>query len=200
AYDKIKNNVSYIGWKYEPTNTKKLHVQIYMQFHPDKRQTLKSAKQIFNEDNSLIFQQKLNGTSTQNRAYILKLYDRCKKHLECQCTLPKEVVGLFEFGEFREIEKKYTKRKKQDINELKADEFQGAIDGNKIENKNKIPYCRSYEAMTKIYNDLQIEKQKEKEDFGQDFVLLDEFYTKIDWNDLVTLCNDTNETVEQKHK
>ncbi|CAG8581067.1 9923_t:CDS:2, partial [Racocetra fulgida] len=107
-------------------------------------------------------------------------------------TLSKEIVGPFEFGKFREIEKKYTKRKKQDINELKADEFQGTIDGNKMledgktpleifrKNKNKIPYCKSYE--------------------GQDFVLLDKFYTKIDWNDLVTLYNDTNETVKQKYK
>ncbi|CAG8832339.1 14429_t:CDS:1, partial [Racocetra persica] len=33
------------------------------------------------------------------------------------------------------------------------------------ENKNKIPYCRSYETMIRIYNDLQQENEKEKEGF-----------------------------------
>ncbi|CAG8734569.1 33970_t:CDS:1, partial [Racocetra persica] len=107
------------------------------------------AKEIFKEDNSLIFQKKLKDTLTQNRAYMLKPYDYCKKHPDCYCdffdinhqcnkcdltcerkiatwgrgTLPKKIIGPFEFGKFREIEKKYTKKRKLDINELKANEY-----------------------------------------------------------------------------
>ncbi|CAG8813038.1 451_t:CDS:1, partial [Racocetra persica] len=67
-------------------------------------------------------------------------------------TLPKEITGLFEFGEFREIEKKYIKKRKLDINELKANEHSSRIDSNKMlldnktsleifkKNKDKIPY------------------------------------------------------------
>ncbi|RIB10268.1 hypothetical protein C2G38_2146161 [Gigaspora rosea] len=105
--------------------------------------------------------------------------------------------------------------------------------------------------MTRIYNDLQKEKKKEKGDrfwrpltfylygpggagksglvqaifsckkgelydekpkknkeiisgkggyYGQDVVLLDEFYTKIDWNEMINLLNDTSHRVEIKHK
>ncbi|CAG8796122.1 35920_t:CDS:2, partial [Racocetra persica] len=168
----IKDKVSYIVWKFEPTENEKLHAQMYLQFHSTKRQTLKSAKEIFKEDKSLIFQEKLGGTSIQNRDYLLKTYDRSWG----RGTLPKEVVGPFEFGEFREIEKSFTKayREKKDIKELKLEEHQGGLDSNKMleeektpleifrENKNKILYCKSYETMIKIYNDLQKEKQKEK--------------------------------------
>ncbi|CAG8810723.1 19816_t:CDS:1, partial [Racocetra persica] len=96
------------------------------------------------------------GTSIQNRDYSLKTYNRYKKHSNCRCdffdinqrcdkcdltckrkiaawgrgTLPKEVVGLFEFREFREIEKSFTKacREKKNIKELKLEEHQGDLD------------------------------------------------------------------------
>ncbi|CAG8853052.1 40043_t:CDS:1, partial [Gigaspora margarita] len=63
---------------------------------------------------------------------------------------------------------------KKDINEYKADEHEGGIESNKIlldnkipleifkENKDKIPYYKSYKSITRIYNDLQKEKRKEK--------------------------------------
>ncbi|RIB17229.1 hypothetical protein C2G38_2037896 [Gigaspora rosea] len=125
AFDKNKDKVSYIVGKYEPTESGRLHAQIYIQLHKNKRQTITSAKKIFN-DESLIFQTKLGGTSEQNCNYILKIYDRCKKHSGCQCDFfdltkifnkcditcerkiatwgrgeyPKEIVGPFEFGEY----------------------------------------------------------------------------------------------------
>ncbi|CAG8838483.1 43439_t:CDS:2, partial [Gigaspora margarita] len=54
------------------------------------------------------------------------------------------------------------------------DEHEGGIESNEMlldnkapleifkENKDKIPYCKSYESMTRIYNDIQKEKRKEK--------------------------------------
>ncbi|RIB10267.1 hypothetical protein C2G38_2043647 [Gigaspora rosea] len=115
AYNKIKNKVSYIVGKYEPTESGKLHAQIYMQFHKNKRQTIKTAKEIFN-DESLIFQKKLGGTSEQNRNYILKLYDQCKIHPGCQCDfliLQKFVINVTQpmnekllLGEEANIQKK----------------------------------------------------------------------------------------------
>ncbi|CAG8791833.1 9362_t:CDS:2, partial [Gigaspora rosea] len=72
---------------------------------------------------------------------------------------PKEIVGPFEFGEYRELEG--SKQNKKDINEYKADEYESGI---------------------------------------EKVVLLDEFYTKIDWNEIINLLNNTSYRVEIKHK
>ncbi|KAF0558240.1 hypothetical protein F8M41_009967 [Gigaspora margarita] len=154
------------------------------------------TKEIFN-DELLIFQTKLGGTSEQIRNYILKMYDKCKLHSGCQCDFfdlakicdkcdttceqkiatwsrveyPKEIVGPFEFSEYQKLED--SRRNKKDINEYKANEYEGGIESNKMldnktsleifkENKDKIPYCKSYESMTRIYNNLQKEKKKKK--------------------------------------
>ncbi|CAG8756002.1 27935_t:CDS:1, partial [Racocetra persica] len=73
-------------------------------------------------------------------------------------TLSKEIVGLFEFGEFREIEKKYTKKKKLDINELKVNEHSGRIDSNEMLLDNKTPFEIFKEIKTK-YHIVKIMKQ-----------------------------------------
>ncbi|CAG8750958.1 29374_t:CDS:2, partial [Racocetra persica] len=115
---------------------------------------------------------KLGGTSIQNRDYLLKTYDRYKKHSNCRCTLPKEVVGPFEFEEFREIKKSFTKayREKKNIKELKLEEHQGDLDSNEIleeektpleifrENKNKILYCKK--DLEADYEDSVVESSK----------------------------------------
>ncbi|KAF0512008.1 hypothetical protein F8M41_018140 [Gigaspora margarita] len=117
------------------------------------------------------------GTSEQNHNYILKIYDKCKLHSGCQYDFfeltklcdkcdttcerkiaawgrgecPKEIVGPFEF----------------------ANEYEGGIESNDMllnenkilleifkANKDKISYCKSYETITRIYNDLQKDTKK----------------------------------------
>ncbi|CAG8742391.1 3906_t:CDS:2, partial [Racocetra persica] len=147
--------------------------------------------------------------------------DYCKAN-NIEYTLPKEITSLFEFGEFREIEKKYTKKRKLDINELKANEHSSKIDSNEMlldnktpleifkENKNKIPYCSEKSGLvTELFSrdkgELYANKPTKQQNNwwnryeGQQAVLL-EFYTKINWNDMINMLNDTPYDVEIKHK
>ncbi|KAF0453395.1 hypothetical protein F8M41_001759 [Gigaspora margarita] len=198
AYNKIKNKVSYIVGKYKPTES--------------------GCQSDF-----------FNLTKICN-----KCDSTCKRKIAAweRGKYPKEIVGPFEFGEYQELEG--SKQNKKDINKYKADEYEGGIESNDMllyENKtpleifkannDKISYCKSYKTMTRIYNNLQKEKKKEKEDrfwrpltfyiygpggsgkddyTGQDVVLLGEFYTKIDWNEMINLLNNTSHRVEIKHK
>ncbi|RIB29671.1 hypothetical protein C2G38_2027539 [Gigaspora rosea] len=191
-------------------------------------------------------------------SYIVDKYEPTESDIATwrRGEYPKEIVGPFEFGEYRELEG--FKQNKKDINEYKADEYEGGIESNNkllnenrtlLEifkaNKDKIPYCKSYEKMTRIYNDLQKEKKKKKGDrfwhpltfyfyslggsgksglvtelfrnelykkpkkqrnnwwngYNEyEIVLLDEFFTKIEWRDMVNIMNDTAYPVEQKSK
>ncbi|RIB17314.1 hypothetical protein C2G38_2142657 [Gigaspora rosea] len=109
---------------------------------------------------------------------------------------PKEIVGPFEFGEYRELEG--SKQNKKDINEYKADEYESGIESNDIllyenktlleifkANKDKILYYKSYETMTRIYNDLQKEKKRKKKIKEQQ-----KSYYKGDENKFRNMCWD----------
>src|SRR6185436_1494662 len=138
SFEKL-NEVSYICGQLESTESGKLHAQMFMQFAKNTRQTIASAKKILNDD-SILFVDYLNGTSDENRIYATKEFNRCKKHSGCKCDFfdltkicekcdttcdrkpvrwgrgqfTQEIVGPFEFGEFRVIDKKES----NDLNEL----------------------------------------------------------------------------------
>ncbi|CAG8778197.1 16807_t:CDS:2, partial [Cetraspora pellucida] len=113
-YEQIKDKVSYICGKFEPTIDGKLYAQIYMQFHKYKYQTIKSTKEIFN-DRSMSFPTKLKGNSDQNHAYAMKDFDYCKIHPDCTCDffdlnkICDQCDSTCEYG---------TERETDDINEL----------------------------------------------------------------------------------
>ncbi|CAG8481921.1 19033_t:CDS:2, partial [Racocetra persica] len=131
-------------------------------------------------------------------------------------TLPKKITGSFEFGEFRETEKKYTKKRKLNINELKAEEHQI------YKRKNKKKKIRDFGGQSLfIFSDLAVQenldlfklylkmnymkKLKSKSliqiDYDdQEVVFIDEFYMKLDWTDIVNYPNDTSEWIEIKAK
>ncbi|CAG8746741.1 10297_t:CDS:2, partial [Gigaspora rosea] len=85
-------------------------------------------------------------------------------------------------------------------------------------NVEKVQYSHNYDGIKKIYKDLQQEKKKETHRFwhpvtfylfgpegsrktglGQEIVLIDEFYTKIDWDNMINILNDSCFNVEKKH-
>jgi energy-coupling factor transporter ATP-binding protein EcfA2 len=197
-YEKnFASKISYICGQYEHTESGKLHLQLYMQFTD--RMTIAKSKEVLG-DNSISIIEKLYGTSEQNKNYAMKMYNRCKEHSKCRCDffdltkicgncngscvrtfarwgngrLAEELVGPFEFGEFRVIERFKNSESSQKYEEQKAEEHEAIIEGNNMlidgatplevfkHNKDKVRYSYSYESMKKIYQDLQKENEKER--------------------------------------
>ncbi|KAF0539686.1 hypothetical protein F8M41_006945 [Gigaspora margarita] len=132
----------------------------------------------------------------------------------CRDESPKEIVELFEFSKYQKL--KGFKKNKKDINEYKDDEYEDGIENNDMllnenkilleifkTNKDKISYCKSYETITRIYNDLQKEKKKKKGESGKSDLVQalfeDNLYLKPK-KQKMNIFNDTPYRVEQKHK
>jgi hypothetical protein len=128
SFNKL-SNVSYLSYQLEDTEDGKIHTQAYHQYSMQK--TFTNIKETFG-DNAMIFPKngKTWGTSKEARDYSIKEYNRCKQHSKCKCDYfdltkicelctnkcirrkaridgPPEIVGPFEFGDFRNIDQKY---------------------------------------------------------------------------------------------
>lgn len=127
------SEVSYLSYQLEDTGDGRIHVQAYSQY--SRQKTFSDIKETFN-DNSMIFPKegKVWGTSEEARNYSIKDYNHCKQHSKCKCDYfdlskicelctnkcirrrarvdgPSAIVGPFEFGEFRSIDKDYISNK-----------------------------------------------------------------------------------------
>ncbi|CAG8753119.1 10326_t:CDS:2, partial [Gigaspora rosea] len=173
-YKNFESKVSHINWQFEPTKDGFLHSQVYVQLNTPR-------------------------------------WERGK--------LSEEITGPFEFGKLRKIEK-HTKISLRP-EEYKNEKYESIVEGNKMlidgatllkvfrHNIEKFGPGGSEKTglVQELFSDklyYKLKKQRSELNWWngyeeQKIILINEFYTKINWGDMINILNDSCFNVEKKH-